>query len=232
MKTKSKQRITQKSRNKAWTTLGLVGALAATVCQSQAQTLSRAFQAFPSSLTNKIKYVIIIYPENRSFDSLYGKFPGANGLQNASDYTQYGRSNNTALTSLIQPTTAGMSLISAGPDTRFPSSMVNWPADTAPYVLDNYVIGDMTHLFYLEQYQINNTNYTWIANDPKNAGGPPMSKFSVWGSNPGLVLSYYDEQNGGEGKILRFVFWHSVALATIMGVIVMLQAYGFRWMIP
>ena len=39
-------------------------------------------------------------------------------------------------------------------------------------------------------------------------------------------------QVGQEGKILRFVFWHSVALAAIMGAIVMLQAYVFTWMIP
>ena len=39
-------------------------------------------------------------------------------------------------------------------------------------------------------------------------------------------------QSGQEGRILRFVFWHSVALAAIMGAIVMLQAYVFRWMIP
>jgi lactate permease len=38
-------------------------------------------------------------------------------------------------------------------------------------------------------------------------------------------------QVGQEGRILRFVFWHSVALAAIMGVIVMLQAYVFTWMI-
>jgi lactate permease len=28
------------------------------------------------------------------------------------------------------------------------------------------------------------------------------------------------------------VFWHSVVLAAIMGLIVMLQAYVFPWMIP
>jgi len=28
------------------------------------------------------------------------------------------------------------------------------------------------------------------------------------------------------------VFWHSLALATIMGAIVMLQAYVFPWMVP
>jgi lactate permease len=39
-------------------------------------------------------------------------------------------------------------------------------------------------------------------------------------------------QTGQEGRILRFVFWHSVALATIMGIIVMLQAYVWPWMIP
>jgi lactate permease len=39
-------------------------------------------------------------------------------------------------------------------------------------------------------------------------------------------------QTGQEGRILRFVFWHSVALVAIMGAIVMLQAYVFRWMIP
>jgi lactate permease len=39
-------------------------------------------------------------------------------------------------------------------------------------------------------------------------------------------------QVGQEGRILRFVFWHSVALATIMAIIVTLQAYVFQWMIP
>jgi lactate permease len=39
-------------------------------------------------------------------------------------------------------------------------------------------------------------------------------------------------QVGQEGKILRFVFWHSIALATIMATIVMLQAYVFPWMVP
>src|SRR5258708_6504269 len=29
-----------------------------------------------------VKNVVVIYAENRSFDNLYGNFPGANGLQN------------------------------------------------------------------------------------------------------------------------------------------------------
>jgi lactate permease len=31
---------------------------------------------------------------------------------------------------------------------------------------------------------------------------------------------------------LRSVFWHSVALALLVGVLVMLQAYVWPWMIP
>ncbi|HXM96510.1 MAG TPA: L-lactate permease [Candidatus Dormibacteraeota bacterium] len=39
-------------------------------------------------------------------------------------------------------------------------------------------------------------------------------------------------QVGNEGVIFRFVFWHSVALAAIVGVIVMLYAYVFPQFIP
>ena len=47
-----------------------------------------------------------------------------------------------------------------------------------------------------------------------------------------VVATASTGQVGQEGRILRFVFWHSVALAAIMGMIVMLQAYVFPWMIP
>jgi lactate permease len=39
-------------------------------------------------------------------------------------------------------------------------------------------------------------------------------------------------QVGNEGSIFRFVFWHSVALAAVIGVIVMLYAYVFPQFIP
>jgi lactate permease len=47
-----------------------------------------------------------------------------------------------------------------------------------------------------------------------------------------VVATAATNQHGQEGRILRFVFWHSVALAVIMGIIVMLQAYVFPWMVP
>jgi len=47
-----------------------------------------------------------------------------------------------------------------------------------------------------------------------------------------VVSAAATQQPGQEGQILRFVFWHSLALAALMGLLVMLQAYVLPWMIP
>jgi lactate permease len=47
-----------------------------------------------------------------------------------------------------------------------------------------------------------------------------------------VVASVATNQDGHEGSILRYVFWHSLALACLVGVLVMLQAYVFTGMIP
>jgi lactate permease len=46
-----------------------------------------------------------------------------------------------------------------------------------------------------------------------------------------VVASTATNWFGHEGQILRFVFWHSIALACLVGVLVMLQAYVFTGMI-
>jgi len=48
------------------------------------------------------------------------------------------------------------------------------------------------------------------------------------------VASVATNQQGREGIILRFVFWHSIALAALVGLFVMLQAYVpfFQAMVP
>jgi len=42
-----------------------------------------------------------------------------------------------------------------------------------------------------------------------------------------VVASVATNYVGKEGVILRFVFWHSIALASLIGLFVMLQAYVF-----
>jgi lactate permease len=47
-----------------------------------------------------------------------------------------------------------------------------------------------------------------------------------------VVAAAATNQTGGEGRVLRFVFWHSVALACLMGLLVLAQAYVLKWMVP
>jgi lactate permease len=47
-----------------------------------------------------------------------------------------------------------------------------------------------------------------------------------------VVAGVATGQEGEEGSILRYVFWHSVVLATMVGIVVMLAAYVFPGMIP
>jgi len=47
-----------------------------------------------------------------------------------------------------------------------------------------------------------------------------------------VVSAVATHQHGQEGAILRFVFWHSLVLALLMGLLVMAQAYLWPGMIP
>jgi len=47
-----------------------------------------------------------------------------------------------------------------------------------------------------------------------------------------VVAAVATEQPGHEGQILRFVFFHSLVLACLVGLLTLLQAYVFPWMIP
>jgi lactate permease len=47
-----------------------------------------------------------------------------------------------------------------------------------------------------------------------------------------VVAAVATGQNGGEGRILRFVFFHSIALASLVSLLTLAQAYWLTWMIP
>src|ERR1700731_653968 len=77
----------------------------------------------------KIQHVVVIYAENRSFDNLYGLFPGANGIANATpeQYTQV--DNDGRVLPHWPPVWKGKD---AGP--AFPKDLPNRPfrIDSAP----------------------------------------------------------------------------------------------------
>ena len=47
-----------------------------------------------------------------------------------------------------------------------------------------------------------------------------------------VVASVATKQDGKEGEILKYVFWHSLVLACLVGVLVFAQAYWLTWMVP
>ncbi len=154
----------------------LVGALGASVAP---------VAAAPSGL-DKINHVIIIYQENRSFDSLYGAFPGANGRANAGDAVKQVDKAGIPYATLPQPldTTAKP----VGPDPRFPANLPVAPFDISAYVPADQKTGDMVHRFYQEQEQID---------------GGKMDKFVAWSDAAGLVMGYYDATTMPEGRLAQ-----------------------------
>jgi len=159
---------------------------------------------------NKIKHIIVIYQENWSFDSLYGQFPGADGLANSFDtIPQLDKTAVPAYSALIYQTPSPLTGSPLVPDPAFPSTpngklalisnnSLAWPLipyDFTTYIPANSLTGDIVHRFYHEQLQIDNG-----ALETKNGD---MDKFVTWSDNPGLVLSYLDATNLPEGKLAQ-----------------------------
>lgn len=143
--------------------------------------------AAPNAATpfDKLNHVIVIYQENWSFDGLYGKFPGANGLANVGNVTQVDK-DGKPYTMLPQP--IDTTLKPAAPDPRFPANLPVAPFDTARFVPANQNTGDLVHRYYQEQYQID---------------GGKMDKFVAWSDAAGLVMSNYDATNMPEGQLAK-----------------------------
>ncbi len=135
---------------------------------------------------DRINHIIVIYQENWSFDSLYGSFPGANGLQNASTTMTQVDKSGQPYTVLPQPINTSAS--PPAPDARFPANLLVRPFDLRLYVAPDQQSGDLVHRFYQEQYQID---------------GGKMDKFVAWSDAAGLVMSYYDASDMPEGQLAK-----------------------------
>jgi phospholipase C len=120
----------------------------------------------------KVKHVVVIYQENWSFDSLYGDFPGANGIDNASPESlnqvdrlhvpyssQLGGNNFIRISSAAPQLSTPPQPINnnASPaviDTRFLNGSANLipntllPYDAEPFVQDGDKIGDIVHRYW------------------------------------------------------------------------------------
>jgi acid phosphatase len=133
---------------------------------------------------DKLNHVVVILQENWSFDSLYGEFPGANGIPEDGPPIAQLDKQNQPYTTLPQPKDTNKKPVAA--DGRFPANLPVRPFDIDQYVAPNQLIGDLTQRFYQEQQQID---------------GGKMDKFVAQNQTDGLTLGYYNATVLPEGQL-------------------------------
>jgi acid phosphatase len=125
---------------------------------------------------NRIEHIVVIYAENRSFDNLYGVFPGANGIMNAAPTTWIQTDRNGAPLATLPPVWKS----GATADPAYPSQLPNRPfrIDAPPISKPPSVATrDLVHRFYNNQEQIN---------------GGKLDRYAAMSDAGGLVMGYYD----------------------------------------
>ncbi|MDO9106599.1 MAG: acid phosphatase [Methylovulum sp.] len=140
-------------------------------------TLLAACAELPTQHTaNDIKHIIVIYAENRSFDNLYGLFPGANGIHQAKpeQYTQLDHDGKAFVH--LPPIWASKANKTPTIDANLPNRP--FQIDSPPLNLPLSVRSrDLVHRYY--------------QNIEQHAGGM-NNRFAAISDAGGLVMGYYD----------------------------------------
>ncbi|HVR92884.1 MAG TPA: acid phosphatase [Casimicrobiaceae bacterium] len=150
--------------------IGVFASALAGCAQQTARTASKGIE--------KIQHILVIYAENRSFDNLYGLFPGANGIASATSaqYTQV--DNDGKALAHLPPVWKGKD-----PDPAFPKDLPNRPfrIDAPPINLPlSVATRDLVHKFYQNQEQINEGR---------------LDRYVAASDAGALVMGYYDGSN-------------------------------------
>ncbi len=123
-------------------------------------------------------------------------------------------------------TTMGLAFASTGVLFPFFSPLLGWlgVALTGSDTSSNVLFGN------LQVVSANQIGMSPILAAASNSSGGVMGK--MIDAQSIVVASVATGQDGKEGEILRYVFWHSLVLACLVGGLVLLQAYVFPGMIP
>ena len=131
---------------------------------------------------SSVRNIVVIYAENRSFDNLYGGFPGANGLHNvsAASARQFDRDGKPLPT--LPPIWNGLTQRGVTPAI---TQAATGDLPNAPFAIDNpdgfntsrlVPTRDLWHRFYENQMQID---------------GGKNDKFVAWADSGGLTMGHY-----------------------------------------
>jgi lactate permease len=124
--------------------------------------------------------------------------------------------------------TLGLALAKTGVLYPFFGTLLGWlgVALTGSDTASNVLFGS------LQQITANQTGVSPVLMSAANSSGGVMGK--MVDAQSIVVASTATNYYGKEGEILRFVFWHSLVLACLVGLLVFLQAYvwPFTAMVP
>ncbi len=132
---------------------------------------------------NDIDTVVVIFAENRSFDNLYGHFPGANGLAEASAASKQQLDRDGSVLGELPPIWGGLTAKGFTPPVT-QAETEHLP--NQPFAVDDpkgfnlplsTPTADLWHRFYQNQMQI---------------GDGTNNKFAAWGDSGALVMSNWD----------------------------------------
>jgi len=132
---------------------------------------------------DKIETIVVIYAENRSFDNLYGYFPGANGLANATPEAALQIDRDGAPLKELPPIWKGLTAEGATPAVT-KAQTEHLP--NAPFAIDDpkgldtplsVPTADLWHRFYQNQMQIH---------------GGKNDLFVAYGDAGALAMGHYD----------------------------------------
>ena len=122
--------------------------------------------------------------------------------------------------------TMGLAFAATGPLFPFFSPLLGWlgVALTGSDTSSNVLFGN------LQQITAQQLGVSPLLAAAANSSGGVMGK--MIDAQSIVVAGVATGQQGNEGDILRYVFFHSIALAALVGLLVFLQHRFFPWMIP
>lgn len=122
--------------------------------------------------------------------------------------------------------TMGLAFASTGHLFPFFSALLGWlgVALTGSDTSSNVLFGN------LQQITAEQVGISPVLAAAANSSGGVMGK--MIDAQSIVVAGVATGQEGNEGEILRYVFFHSLALAVLVGVLIYLQAYVFPGMVP
>ncbi|HUZ73601.1 MAG TPA: acid phosphatase [Stellaceae bacterium] len=136
----------------------------------------------PQAGIDRIDTVVVIYAENRSFDNLYGYFPGADGLQHLRRAAYLQRDRDGSVMRELPPIWTGLTAKGVVPPVT-EAETEHLP--NRPFAIDDphgfntplaVVTRDLWHLFYENQMQID---------------GGRNDKFAAYANSGGLTMGHY-----------------------------------------